>query len=137
MKLKKRIDADIGDVWEQYKPLVKNVQFDNKGRGIANVRWVAGRTSVVPNATLRYVILLKRDHDDANVCRELTPDEALEYLSQHDLCNPHQIVRDEFRNSLRRGFLRRLFGQCRTFMVNTIRSPQETQAEIAKIVGGE
>ena len=131
------IDADIGDVWEQYKPLVKNVQFDNKGRGIANVRWVAGRTSVVPNATLRYVILLKRDHDDANVCRELTPDEALEYLSQHDLCNPHQIVRDEFRNSLRRGFLRRLFGQCRTFMVNTIRSPQETQAEIAKIVGGE
>ena len=92
---------------------------------------------MVPNATLRYVILLKRDHDDANVCRELTPDEALEYLSQHDLCNPHQIVRDEFRNSLRRGFLRKLFGQCRTFMVNTIRSPQETQAEIAKIVGGE
>ena len=131
------IDADIGDVWEQYKPLVKHVEFDNKGRGIANVRWVAGRTSVVPSATLRYVILLKRDREDPVVSRELTSEEAVEYLSSHDLCNPHQIVRDDFRNALRRAFFARLFSRCRTFMVNTVRSAQETQDEIRKIIGGE
>lgn len=32
------IDADIGDVWEEYRPLVKNVKFDARGRGIANIR---------------------------------------------------------------------------------------------------
>lgn len=129
------IDADIGDVWEQYKPLVKNVKFDNKGRGIANVRWAAGRTSVTLSASLKYVVLLKRDHDDPVVSRELTADEALEYLVEHDLCNPHQIIRDEFRNSIRREFFRELFGRCRTFMVNTIKSAQDTQSEIRKIIG--
>ncbi|MCQ2078579.1 MAG: hypothetical protein MJZ38_00765 [archaeon] len=129
------IDADIGDVWEQYKPLVKNVRFDNRGRGIANVRWAAGRTSVTLSASLRYVILLKRDQDDPVVSRELTAEEALEYLASHDLCNPHQIVRDEFRNTVRREFFRELFGRCRTFMVNTIKSAQDTQAEIRKIIG--
>ncbi len=130
------IDADIGDVWEQYKPLVKNVVFDNKGRGIANIRWIAGRTSVVASASLKYVIMLKRDPEDPEVKRELTADEALEYLSSHDLCNPHQIVRDEFRNKLRRDFFRRLFTDCRTFLVNTTRPAKETQDIIRSIIGG-
>lgn len=36
------VDADIGDVWEEFRPLVRNVVFDSRGRGIANIRWVAG-----------------------------------------------------------------------------------------------
>lgn len=128
------IDADIGDVWKQYEPLVKNVKFDNKGRGIANVRWVAGRTSVIPSASLKYVVLLKRDADDPTVSRELAPEEALAYLTEHDLCNPHQIVRDGFRSAIRKAFFGKLFSECRTFMINTVRSPQETQDEIRKII---
>lgn len=130
------IDADIGDVWDMYKPLVKNVKFDNKGRGIANIRWIAGRTSVVPSANLHYVILLKRDASDPDTVRELTPDEALDYLTSHDLCNPHQIVRDDYRKSIRAEFFRKLFSKCRTYMVNTKGTPQETQEAIRGIIGG-
>ncbi len=131
------IDADIGDVWEQYKPLVKNVNFDNKGRGIANLRWVAGRTSVVRSASLRYVILLKRDQNDATVSREMSPVEALDYLVANDFCNPHQIVRDDFRLELRKNFFTRLFSDCRVFIVNTTRPAKETQEIIRGIIGGE
>lgn len=131
------IDADIGDVWDMYKPLVRNVKFDNKGRGIANIRWVTGKTSVAVDASLRYIILLKRDSNDSSVSRRLSPEEALAYMLGHDLCNPHQIVRDEFRNSIRNGFFGKLFSECTTFLVNTCGTPQETQKEIRRIIGGE
>ena len=130
------IDADIGDVWEQYKPLVKNVNFDNKGRGIANLRWVAGKTSVVPSASLKYVILLKRDQNDPSVSRELSAAEALEYLAANDFCNPHQIVRDDFRLGLRKAFFSKLFTDCKVYVVNTTRPAKETQEIIRGIIGG-
>ena len=58
------IDADIGDVWEEYKPLVTGVRFDNKGRGIGNVRWVAGKGSVIDRTSMKYIFMLKRDSND-------------------------------------------------------------------------
>lgn len=131
------IDADIGDVWDMYKPLVRNVRFDNKGRGIANIRWVTGNTSVAADASLRYIILLKRDPADETISRKLSAEEALFYLSEHDLCNPHQIIRDEFRNSIRCEFFKKLFSQCQTFLINTRGTPQQTQNEIRKLIGGE
>ncbi len=131
------IDADIGDVWDMYRPLVRNVKFDNKGRGIANIRWVTGKTSVVFDASLKYIILLKRDNTDDMISRSLSSEEALEYMLAHDLCNPHQIVRDEFRMSIRTEFFRKLFSECMTFLVNTRGTPQETQNEIRRIIGGE
>ena len=131
------IDADIGDVWDMYKPLVRFVKFDNKGRGIANIRWVTGNTSVEVDASLRYIILLKRDYDDETVSKKLTPDEALDYMLAHDLCNPHQIVRDEFRSSIRKEFFRKVFSECTTYLINTRGTPQETQNEIRRIIGGE
>ncbi|CDF31398.1 phosphoenolpyruvate carboxykinase (ATP) [Methanomethylophilus alvi] len=131
------IDADIGDVWEEYKPLVKNVKFDNKGRGIANVRWVTGESSVSQGCSLRYVILLQRNTFEKEVVQKIDSHRALEYLMSADLCNPHQIVRDPFRSTLRANFFKKLFEQCEVYMVNTTGTPQETQAAIRKIVGVE
>ena len=131
------IDADIGDVWEEYKPLVKNVKFDNKGRGIANVRWVTGASSVSQGCSLRYVILLQRNTFEKEVVQKIDSHRALEYLMSADLCNPHQIVRDPFRSTLRANFFKKLFEQCEVYMVNTTGTPQETQAAIRKIVGVE
>ncbi len=130
------IDADIGDVWEEYRPLVKNVKFDSNGRGIANVRWVAGPASVIATGSLYSVILLERDPAD-EWAREISAHEALEYMLNNDLCNPHQIVRDPFRTSLRAGFFKKLFESCRVFLVNTTGTPQETQETIRKILGAE
>ena len=121
------IDADIGDVWEEYRPLVKGVKFDNKGRGIGNVRWVAGEGSVIEGTSIRYVILMKRDYSDPVTVRRMDTGEALEYLSERDFCNPHQLVRDSERMVARRDFFKKYLGSCTVIMVNTIRKPEETQ----------
>ncbi|MDD2626577.1 MAG: hypothetical protein PHT00_04885 [Candidatus Methanomethylophilus sp.] len=131
------IDADIGDVWEEYKPLIKNVKFDQNGRGIANIRWVTGVSSVVATGSLYYVILLQREPADPDTARELSAHEATEYMLAHDFCNPHQLIRDPFRISLRTAFFKKLFGFCRTYLVNTTGTPQQTQAAIRRILEGD
>ncbi len=128
------IDADIGDVWEEYKPLVTCVRFDNKGRGIGNVRWVAGEGSVIERTAMRNIILLKRDREDPEVVRRLDTDTALGYLKEHDFCNPHQLVRDERHIAIRTEFFRRYLESCRVYMVNTICTATETQDRIRAIL---
>jgi len=129
------IDADIGDVWEEYKPLVTGVRFDNRGRGIGNVRWVRGEGSVIPKTAMNIVILLKRDAEDPVIEREMDTEEALEYLVLNDFCNPHQLNRDERSFLLRREFFRRYLSQCRVYMVNTTCTAEETQERIRALIG--
>jgi hypothetical protein len=129
------IDADIGDVWEEYKPLVQNVKFDSNNRGIANIRWVSGESSVMAATAVRYIILMKRDANDDVVHRAMGPEEALEYLMENDLCNPHQIVSSERKMKIREAFLRKFLWSCETHMINTIKSPEETQNVIRQIIG--
>ncbi len=131
------IDADIGDVWEEYRPLVKNVKFDNKGRGIANIRWVSGESSVSQGCSLRYVVLLQRDPSEKETVRKMDTHSALEYMMSMGMCNPHQVVCNPFRGALRAEFFKKLFSQCEVYMVNTTGTPQETQAAIRRIIGVE
>ena len=126
------IDADIGDVWKEYLPLVSTTKFDNKGRGIANVRWITGNESVAFNTYMRYVIFLKRDKDDKELVRELTADEAVEYLVRNDFCNPHQMIRDERKKRVRTEFFRQYVSKCKVFLVNTVNRAEETQELIRK-----
>jgi hypothetical protein len=128
------IDADIGDVWSEYKDLVDVVRFDNKGRGIGNVRWVKGNDSVTEHTSVRDIILLKRDSSDPSIVTELTPQEALGYLRSHDFCNPHQLVRDERRMALRESLFTRYLSECRIHMVNTVLTAEETQERIRSII---
>jgi hypothetical protein len=121
------IDADIGDIWEEYKPLVSQVKFDNKGRGIANIRWVAGESSVIPMTKIRYVFLMKRDYDDPVVIRKMTPEEGLSYMLCNDLCNPHQIIRNAHKEKIRAKFFSDFLSRCEIYLVNTIKTAQETQ----------
>ncbi|MCL2032515.1 MAG: hypothetical protein FWG96_04535 [Methanomassiliicoccaceae archaeon] len=128
------IDADIGDVWEEYKPLVSHVRFDNKGRGIANVRWVAGESSVIPMTKIRYVFLMKRDHTDPVAIRRLMPEEGVNYLLLNDLCNPHQIIWNDHKGKIRSRFFSDFLSNCEVYLVNTIKTPQETQELIRDVI---
>lgn len=130
------IDADIGDVWEEFKPLVSSTVFDNKGRGIANVRWVTGNESVIPMASLKHVIFLKRDYDDPEIVRRLSTDEAVEYIVSNDFCNPHQMVRDERKMALRTAFFREFLDRCVVHLVNTRCTARETQEKIREAING-
>ncbi|MCG7844952.1 MAG: hypothetical protein MIO90_05930 [Methanomassiliicoccales archaeon] len=128
------IDADIGNIWDEYRDLVERTKFDNKQRAVVNVRWVTGKGSVVPMTTVHQVVLLKRDKDDPKLVQELSTDEAWEYLRSNDLCNPHQMVRDERKMKVRERFFRQFLAQTRVHLVNTVASPQETQESIRRLV---
>ncbi len=130
------IDADIGDVWEEYRPLVREVRMDNKGRGIGNVRWVAGEGSVVSTTAMRYVFLLKRDPSDPRSEYLMGAEEALEYLGGNGFCNPHLLVCDIRRSGRRREFFREYLSRCEVHMVNTTCSAEETQENIRRVLEG-
>lgn len=129
------IDADIGDVWEEYKPLVACTEFDNKGRCVANIRWIHGKSAVIPSTSIRTVIFLKRDYDDPRLEVEFSTEEAVEYMIENDMCNPHQMICTEDKKRLRINFLREYFSKCRVVMINTTTPAEVTQERIRKIIG--
>ena len=128
------IEADIGKIWNEYERLVDKARFDQKGRAVVNVRWIVGSGGVIPMATMRKIILLKRDFQDKNIVTKLSTEGALEYMLAHDFCNPHQLVRDTRKIELRKDFFRRYFEQTDVYLVNTTGTPQATQTEIRAIL---
>jgi len=129
------IEADIGKTWGEYEALVQKAQFDQRRRAVVNVRWLVGWGGVIPMTTMRRLILLKRDPADPVLARELTGQEALEYLLTNGFCNPHLLIRDERKLKLRRRFFEDYLRQVTAHLVNTTGTPQETQARIRQILG--
>jgi len=128
------IEADIGKIWGEYEKLVERVQFDPQGRAIVNVRWIVGAGGVIPMTSMEKVILLKRDPEDKKSVRDLTDEEALEYLLINNFCNPHQLVTDKRKEKLRKKFFKEYLQQTDVYMVNTVSPPAETQSKIRKII---
>jgi hypothetical protein len=128
------IDADIGKIWNTYEGLVDKAKLDERGRAVVNIRWIVGGGGVVPMTTLHKIIMLKRDKTDSNIVTQCNTNEALNYMVEHNFCNPHQLVRDERKIELRKNFFRRLFEQTDVYLVNTTGSPQTTQDEIRKVL---
>jgi hypothetical protein len=56
-------------------------------------------------------------------------------LLAHNFCNPHQLVKDNRKITLRTNFFRKLFEQTEVYLVNTTATPHETQDEIRKVLG--
>jgi hypothetical protein len=128
------IQADIGKIWNEYERLVDKAKFDQKGRAVVNVRWIVGSGGVIPLTTMKKIILLKRDSTDPTLAQKLTPTEALNYIVEHDFCNPHQLVRNQRKLEMHKNFFYRFFKQVDAYLVNTTASPQQTQAEIRRII---
>ncbi len=128
------IEADIGKIWNEYERLVDKAHFDKEGRAVVNVRWIVGSGGVIPLTTMRDIILLKRDPTDNKIVTSLSTDEALQYVTKNDFCNPHQLVKDRRKLELRKDFFHRYFEQANVYLVNTILSPQETQQKIREIL---
>ncbi len=113
------IQADIAENWGEYQKLVEKAEFDSKGRAVVNVRWVVGKGKILPMTTLKKAILLKRDPEDKSVFNKLSAEEASRYIEAVDFCNPHMLVKDERKTSLRRKFFRELFNPLEIYVVNT------------------
>jgi len=128
------IQADIGKIWNEYERLVDKALLDSRGRAVVNVRWIVGAGGVIPMATIHKIILLKRDATDKRIVTPLKTEDAVQYMIDHNFCNPHQLVKDQRKLALRTNFFRRLFEQCDIFLVNTTDTPYATHAEIRRIL---
>ncbi|MGB9959750.1 MAG: HPr kinase/phosphorylase [Candidatus Bathyarchaeales archaeon] len=114
------IQADIAEIWGEYQKLVEKAEFDSKGRAVVNVRWIVGKGKILPMTTLKKAILLKRDLEDKSVLNQPSPEEASSYIESVDFCNPHMLVKDERKTSLRKQFFKELFNSLETYIVNTV-----------------
>jgi hypothetical protein len=128
------IQADIAEIWGEYKKLVENAEFDSKGRAIVNVRWIVGKGKIYPMTTLKTAILLKRDPKDSNIVKKLTPHEAVEYIKNAGFSNPHLLVKDSRKQHLREKFFQDFFNRLETYSVNTTLPPIETHRAIAEVL---
>jgi len=125
--------ADVAQIWGEYKQIVDNAEFDPQGRAILDVRWIIGKGRVVPFATIRKVILLKRDPEDDAGSRRIDSAEALNYLEAQNFCNPHLLVRSARKTNARRLFFKELLNRAETYMVNTTPPPRETHETIKEL----
>ena len=128
------IQADIAEIWGEYKKLVDKAEFDAKGRAVVDVRWIVGKGKIFPMTTLHTAILLKRDLEDSTVVRKLTPNEAVEYMKKVGFCNPHLLVTDPRKTQLREKFFQEFFSRLKTYLVNTTLPPIETHRAIKEIL---
>ncbi len=128
------IQADIAEIWGEYKKLVDKAEFDAKGRAVVNIRWIVGKGKIFPMTPLSTAILLKRDPEDRTVVRKLTPNEAVEYMKNVGFGNPHLLVTDSRKTRLREKFFQEFFSRLETYLVNTTLPPIETHRTIKEIL---
>lgn len=128
------IQADISEIWGEYKKLVEKAEFDSKGRAVVNIRWIVGKGKIFPMTTLSTAILLKRDPKDSTVVRNLTSEEAVKYIKSVGFCNPHLLVQDSRKKSLRENFFEEFFSRLETYLINTTLPPKETHREIQEVL---
>ncbi|MHA1608298.1 MAG: HPr kinase/phosphorylase [Candidatus Freyarchaeota archaeon] len=130
------VRSDIVEIFPEFKELIAEEKLDAYGRAVVNLRWFMGEHRFYPLTSLDVIILLKRDGDDPEVVRELTPEEGLKYMVDHDYVNPHLLQKDERKTRIRNRFFLELFHRVKTYMVNTTSPPQETQRIIREVVKG-
>ncbi|MCW4044409.1 MAG: aldolase [Candidatus Bathyarchaeota archaeon] len=128
------IQADIAEIWGEYKKLVEKAEFDAKDRAIVDIRWIVGKGKIFPMTTLNTAILLKRDPEDSTVVRKLAPNEAVEYMKNVGFCNPHLLVTDSRKTQLREKFFQEFFSRLETYLVNTTPPPLDTHQAIKEIL---
>ncbi|MEA1993839.1 MAG: hypothetical protein U9N35_05525 [Euryarchaeota archaeon] len=127
------IRKDIASIYPEFRKLVKDVDLDLRDRAVVDISRVIGKTGTKNETRMEKVIFLKRD-DSEELCYEMDWEEALNYMTKNDFCNPHQLVRNERKMRIRKEFFETYFQMVDLYMVNTRTPPKETQKNIRKIV---
>jgi hypothetical protein len=126
------IREDIVQLWKNFSDDLAQVQLDHKGRGIADVNTLfGGRTR--ESSTIKEVILLERDKNHPPI-QKLDAEEALVFMLENDFCNPHQLVRDERKLNIRKGFFQELFTDVDVYLLNTVETPEESLERIKPLL---
>lgn len=129
------IRADLAKIWNNFERLMEKASFDAEGRAVVDLRWVIGKGRILPLTTLETVIILKRDPSDKEVVRALDPGDALRTLEENEYFNPHLLVKNEFKRSLRNNFFKELLERTKAYEINTTGTPEESQEVVRKTIG--
>jgi hypothetical protein len=126
------IREDIAHIWKNFSEDLAKVQLDQKGRGIADVNTLFnGR--IRESSTIKKIILLERDVNHPPI-RKLDAQEALDFMLEKDFCNPHQLVRDERKLNIRKGFFQELFIDLDVYLLNTVETPEKSLERIKHLL---
>ncbi|MGB3945178.1 MAG: aldolase [Methanothrix sp.] len=128
------IRAELSEIWKEFSGLIEKAEFDDEGRGVVDLRLAIGKGRILPLTTLAGVVILKRDPGDEAVKRRLSPQEALAILEENGYYNPHLLVKSDRKGRLRSGFFRSLFDRVPVYIVNTVRTPEESQRTIQEAI---
>lgn len=128
------IRADVAAMWPEYHALLKNAQLDNMGRAIVDLRWVVGKYRIIPFTTLQKFIILIRKFDEERIIIKSSIDETLDFLKRENYCNPHFLVKSEYKNFIRDRFFKDMLQKTDFYIVNNRKKPEEIQEEIKKIL---
>jgi len=130
------ITDDIGKIWTVFEPLVRKTKLDTKGRGIANVEDVVGAFKKRSLTVIKKVLLMKSDSGDKTILRKLKIEEAIQYLTENNFCNPYQMVKDERKIALRIDFFREMFRNTEVYLFNNNKELpiEETHGALKKLV---
>lgn len=128
------IRAELSEIWKEFSGLIDQASFDEEGRGVVDLRLAIGKGRILPLTTLAGVVILKRDPEDEAVKRILSPEEALMILEENGYYNPHLLVKSDYKRRLRSGFFEFLFSRVPVYLVNTVRTPEESQRTIREAI---
>ncbi|MEM2494715.1 MAG: aldolase, partial [Nitrososphaerota archaeon] len=93
-----------------------------------------GKYRIVPFTTLQKFLILIRKFDEERIIIKPTIDEALDFLRKENYCNPHYLVNNEYKQSIRNRFFKDLLQKTDFYIINNRKTPEEIQKEIAKIL---
>ena len=119
------IGEDLGTIWKQFGGLVPEGKFDHNGRAVADIRWVIGKGRILPMATLKTIIVLKRDPLDSTISRTLDPDTGLKLFMENNYFNPHILVHNPFKTRIRNRYVTELLNRTTVYQVNTTGLPRK------------
>ncbi len=127
------IRQDLEKIWKEFGGLVREGEYDNQGRAVADIRWIIGKGRILPLTTLRIMIVLKRDPDDRTTVQTLNPEVALAMFEENHYFNPHLLVNDTYKKAIRTRYLTDLLARTTIYLVNTTGTPAETQRLIRSL----
>ncbi len=126
----------LGEIWPQFEDNLKNLKMDKQRRAIVDVKRFFGYNRIRNFSTLESFIILTRDKSLPFI-QKLGEKKATEYMAEHDFCNPHQLIRNEKKKSLRRRFFRNLFSRIPVYLLNTIETPEESLERLKDLTNKE
>jgi hypothetical protein len=127
------IRQDLETIWKEFEGLVKEGDYDGEGRAVADIRWIIGKGRILPLTTLRIIIILKRDPGDRNTVQTLNPEVALKMFEDKQYFNPHLLVNNSYKKTIRTRYLTDLLNRTTVYLVNTTGTPAETQRMIRSL----